>query len=83
MSRHLLVWGCSWHVYMFPIGQHLSAEAQGWQDNMASVLFPRSKGVDGPSFHFLHARGGAMIAPLWGRHGYPDGLGLVSSDHAQ
>lgn len=66
---------------MFPIWQHLSAEAQGWQDNMASALFPRSKGVGYPFFHFLHARAGTMIGPLWGRH--PDRLGLVSFDHAQ
>lgn len=73
-----------WHVQMFPIGQHLPAEAQSWQDDVAPTLFPRGKGVDGPSFHFLHPRGGTQMGPLRGGHGHPDGLGLrVSSDHAQ
>lgn len=73
MSRRWLVYGWSRHVLLLPIGQHLSAEAQGWQD----------KGVGAPSFHFLHAQGGTETGPLWGGHGYPDGLGLVSSDHAR
>ena len=68
---------------MLPVGQHLPAEAQGWQDDVASALYPGSKGVDGSSFHFVHARAGTELGPLWGRHGDPDGLGLVSSDHAQ
>lgn len=71
MSRHLLV----------PIGQHLSAKAQGWQDNMASTLFLRSKGAGDLFFHFLHARAGTKMGPLRGRR--PDRLGLVPFDHAQ
>lgn len=55
MSRRLLLLGCRRHVHMFPGGQHLPAEAQGWQNNIASALFSMAEGVNGPFFGFLHS----------------------------
>lgn len=65
-GRHVRSWGCSRHGCLFPIGQHLSAEAQGWKNNMTSSLFPRGEGVNRPFFHFFHSQRGAEVSPLGG-----------------
>lgn len=66
---------------MLPIGQHLPAEAQGRQHNVAPGLVLRPKGLQDPFFHFLHAAAGTELVPL--QRGRVDGLGLVPFDHAQ
>lgn len=66
--------GLSRNVPILPVGQNLPAEAQGRQDDVASVLTLGSEGAVDPFIHFVRADAGARVGPLRGRP--------VSSHHA-
>lgn len=59
--------GLSRSVPILPVGQNLPAEAQGRQDDVASVLALRSEGAVDPFIHFVRSDAGAQVGPLRGR----------------
>lgn len=86
MSRNLLVWGLIRNGKIPPVGQNLPAEAQGRQDDVASIPALSSEGSVDPFFGLVRADAGAQAGPLRGGLGSPHrahGWGHVTGRHQE
>lgn len=86
LSTTLPVGGLTRSASVPPVGQNLLAEAEGRQDQLASILALGSEGAVDPFFHLVRAEAGAEGDPLRGRPVSPhhtQGRGQVAGRHQE